>query len=82
MQLTVKTGTVRPFGNVIESNYPPDLLLPICFLLALYVGTYHLNIGNYLDIFLRASGSLFPGGSRDQPGRQYDRPVRPAGVGG
>ena len=51
MQLTVRTGTVRPFGNVIESNYPPDLLLPICFLLALYVGTYHLNVGNYLDIF-------------------------------
>jgi hypothetical protein len=53
MQLTVRTGAVRPVGNVIEfnrwvdeevpgasgkakpANYPPDFLLPICFLLAL-----------------------------------------------
>jgi hypothetical protein len=30
-----------------SANYPPDFLLPICFLMALYVGMYDLNIGNY-----------------------------------
>ena len=34
-------------GKAEAASYPPDFLLAICFWLAMYVGMYHLNTGNY-----------------------------------